>query len=79
MALYCVLKHSDDYVAAVRLGANISGDSDSVAAITGGILGARLGPDALPPDWIARLENREYLAALGERLAEKKERMADGR
>jgi ADP-ribosylglycohydrolase len=72
MALYCALKHPDDYVAAVRLGANISGDSDSVAAIAGGIMGARLGLGAIPPDWIARLENRESLASLAERLAEKK-------
>jgi ADP-ribosylglycohydrolase len=72
MALYCVLKHPDDYVSVVRLGANISGDSDSVAAIAGGIAGARLGLSALPEDWIARLENRDYLAALADRLAEKK-------
>ncbi len=75
MALYCVLKHPDDYAAAVRLGANISGDSDSVASIAGGILGARLGLSAIPPDWIARLENREYVAGLADRLAEKKVQM----
>lgn len=77
MALYCVLKHPDDYVAAVRLGANISGDSDSVAAIAGGIVGARLGLSAIPPDWIARLENREYLASLADRLAEKRAQMTN--
>jgi len=77
MALYCVLKCPDDYVAAVRLGANISGDSDSVAAIAGGIMGARLGLSAIPPDWIARLENHEYLAALADRLAEKKAQMTN--
>jgi ADP-ribosylglycohydrolase len=75
MALYCVLRHPTDYVAAVRLGANISGDSDSVASITGGILGARLGTRAIPPDWLARLENRPYLQDLAERLAGKKAEM----
>jgi ADP-ribosylglycohydrolase len=74
MALHCVLCHPDDYVAAVRLGANISGDSDSVASITGGILGARLGLSAIPADWVERLENREYLNELAVRLAEKKMR-----
>jgi ADP-ribosylglycohydrolase len=71
MALFCVVKHPDDYIAAVRLGANISGDSDSVASIAGGILGARLGTAAIPTDWLAALENRDYLADLADRLARK--------
>jgi ADP-ribosylglycohydrolase len=72
MALYCVMRHPNDYVAAVRLGANISGDSDSVASIAGGILGARLGTIAIPADWLERLENRTNLGDLAERLASKK-------
>lgn len=75
MALFCVLRHPTDYVAAVRLGANISGDSDSVASIAGGLMGARLGTKAIPPDWLARLENRAYLQDLAERLAAKKAEM----
>ena len=72
MALYCVLKYPDSYPAAVTLAANISGDSDTVASITGGILGARLGPEALPPDWVERLENRDYYLGLADRLAARK-------
>ena len=72
MALYCVMRHPNDYVAAVRLGANISGDSDSVACIAGGILGARLGVRALPVPWIARLENLAYLEDVANRLMAKK-------
>jgi ADP-ribosylglycohydrolase len=72
MALYCVMRHPTDYVAAVRLGANITGDSDSVASIAGGILGARLGTPALPAEWLARLENRAQLTDVAERLASKK-------
>ncbi|MCC7359111.1 MAG: ADP-ribosylglycohydrolase family protein [Anaerolineales bacterium] len=75
MALYCVMRHPTDLVAAVQLGANISGDSDSVASIAGGIMGARLGTKAIPPDWLARLENRDYLQGLAERLAAKKAEM----
>jgi len=75
MALYCVMRHPSDYPAAVRLAANISGDSDSVASIAGGILGARLGTRGLPADWVARLENREYLTDLADRLAAKKTQM----
>lgn len=72
MALYCVMRQPDDYVAGVRLGANIGGDSDSVASIAGGVLGTRLGAGAIPADWIERLENQEYLAQLAARLARKK-------
>ena len=75
MALYCVQRHPSDYIAAVRLAANISGDSDSVASIAGGILGARLGTRGIPTEWVARLENREYLTDLADRLAGKKTQM----
>jgi ADP-ribosylglycohydrolase len=72
MALYCVMRYPEDYVSAVRLAANISGDSDGVASIAGGLMTARLGYDALPRDWLHRLENREYLVDLANRLADKK-------
>jgi ADP-ribosylglycohydrolase len=72
MALYCVLRRPNDYRAAITLAANISGDSDTVACLTGGVLGARLGISAIPADWIERLENRDYLSGLAGRLAEKR-------
>jgi len=75
MALFCVMRHPMDYQAVVRLAANISGDSDSVASIAGGIVGARLGTRVIPADWVARLENREYLTDLADRLAGKKMQM----
>ena len=73
MAPYCVMRHpAADYRGRRALAANISGDSDSVASIAGGILGARLGTRAIPAEWVARLENREYLTDLADRLAAKK-------
>jgi len=72
LALYCVLRYPDDYAAAIWRAANSNGDSDSVACITGGIMGARLGVKAIPPAWIARIEKSNELAALADRLAEKK-------
>jgi ADP-ribosylglycohydrolase len=79
LALYCALRHPDDFPAAVRLGANIAGDSDSVAGIAGGLVGARLGPAGLPADWLARLQNRAGLQALADRLARQKARDDHGR
>jgi ADP-ribosylglycohydrolase len=73
LALYCVMRYPGDYVGAVRRGANSDGDSDSVACIAGGISGALLGLGAIPSEWIARCENRAYLADLSERLAVKRD------
>jgi ADP-ribosylglycohydrolase len=77
MALYCVMRHPVDYVGAVRLAANIGGDSDSVASIAGGVVAARLGLSALPSDWLDRLENRAGLVDLANRLADRKTALAD--
>lgn len=68
LALYCVLRYPDDYPACMRRAANTSGDSDSIACIAGGILGARLGLNAIPAAWVARLERRAEIAALAEKL-----------
>jgi ADP-ribosylglycohydrolase len=78
MALYCVMRHPSDYVSAVRLAANITGDSDSVASIAGGLVAARLGCSVIPADWLERLENRQYLIDLANRLADKKAAMNAG-
>jgi ADP-ribosyl-[dinitrogen reductase] hydrolase len=43
---------------------NHSGVSDSTGAITGNILGALLGRDAIPPAWLARLELRAEIEAV---------------
>jgi len=70
LALYCVLKYPDNYLACIRRGANTNGDSDSIASIAGGMLGASLGLDAIPKDWRERCENSEYLVDLAKRMAE---------
>ena len=70
LALYCVLKYPDDYVACIRRGANSDGDSDSIASISGGIMGAKLGLDAIPEDWRKRCENTHYIGDLAHRMAQ---------
>jgi ADP-ribosylglycohydrolase len=56
IAVYCALACPDDFAAGVRLAANHGGDSDSTAAITGNILGAWLGVEAIPRHWLTELE-----------------------
>jgi ADP-ribosylglycohydrolase len=72
MAIYCTMRYPDDFISALRRAVNIPGDSDSVGSIVGGILGARLGLEAIPPEWITRLEGHDQLADVANRLAAKR-------
>ena len=48
IALYCALKHFDSFEDAMIASVNHGGDSDSTGAVTGNILGAALGYEAIP-------------------------------
>ncbi len=62
MALYAVIRHSSDLKACLRVSANHSGDSDSVACIAGSILGALNGIDVVPQEWIDCLAEKGRIA-----------------
>lgn len=63
--LLCFLLFPDDPAAAIRRAVVSSGDSDSVACLTGAFAGAHHGLDAWPSDWAARIEYRDRLTRLG--------------
>ena len=48
IALYCSLKHFDSFEDAMIAAVNHGGDSDSTGAVTGNILGAAIGYEAIP-------------------------------
>ncbi|HHX60876.1 MAG TPA: ADP-ribosylglycohydrolase family protein [Epulopiscium sp.] len=56
IGVYCALTYPDDIVKALKLAVNHSGDSDSTGSVTGNIVGAYLGKDAIPTDWIEKLQ-----------------------
>lgn len=56
IAIYCALRHQDDFSAGVIAAVNHKGDSDSTGAVTGNILGALLGFDAIEEKWKNNLE-----------------------
>lgn len=56
-ALLCVDLFPEDPISALRRATVTSGDSDSIAAVTGSILGA-IHPDPWPDGWFDRLETR---------------------
>ncbi|HEV8564098.1 MAG TPA: ADP-ribosylglycohydrolase family protein, partial [Actinomycetota bacterium] len=47
----------------------LGGDTDTNAAVTGALLGAREGREALPPAWLARLADRDAIEHEAEALA----------
>ena len=63
--MLCFLLFPTNSVAALRRAAVSSGDSDSIACLAGAFAGAAHGLAAWPQDWIARVEYREQIAALG--------------
>lgn len=64
--LLCFLLFPEEPLTAVRRAACSSGDSDSIACLAGAFAGAHLGLAAWPAEWVARIEYREELMALGD-------------
>ena len=64
-AMLCFLMFPNDPMSAIRRAATTSGDSDSIACITGAFCGAHLGLEAWPREWIERIEYRERLVKIG--------------
>ncbi len=56
-ALYSVCKASDSFVECMAMAICPGGDVDSTAAMAGGIIGARLGIEAIPGNWMAALHD----------------------
>jgi ADP-ribosylglycohydrolase len=59
-ALWC-LSATDNYRDCVLLAVNLGGDTDTVAAIAGGLAGIKYGFDAIPKEWIEQLANKELI------------------
>jgi len=67
-AIYCFLMQPQSYEDTVIYAISLGGDTDTIAAMAGAISGAYLGIEAIPPEWQAKLENKEYIESLAEKL-----------
>lgn len=74
LALYCTMRYPNDLAAGVRRAGQISEVGSRLAGIVGGLLGARLGLNAIPTAWLQSCEEAAYLNALGSRLVQAWER-----
>jgi ADP-ribosylglycohydrolase len=56
LALWIAFVHLDDFAEAVRHAIASGGDTDTLAAIVGGIVAARVGVEGIPERWRAAVE-----------------------
>ncbi len=68
IALYCSLRHQNDFSAGVIAAVNHKGDSDSTGAVTGNILGALLGYDVIEDKWKKDLELLDVILEMSDDL-----------
>lgn len=64
--VHCLLT-TDCYDDAVLKAVNISGDTDTNAAICGGLAGIYYGYDSIPIDWVNQINRIDYLLSLCEK------------
>ena len=67
-AIWCLLT-TDSYEACVLKAVNLGEDTDTVAAIAGGLAGALYGYDAIPKKWLDTLYRRDFIEEMCERAA----------
>jgi ADP-ribosylglycohydrolase len=65
--LWCVLK-TNNYKEAVLKAVNLGNDTDTIAALVGGLAGIMYGYDSIPTNWIDCLAKKEYLFELIEKF-----------
>lgn len=64
IAIFSALRFEDDFSDAICCAVNHDGDSDSTGAITGNILGALYGYEAIPDEWKHKLEGHDEILEL---------------
>lgn len=62
-ALWCLL-HTENYPDCVLAAVNLGEDTDTTAAVAGGLAGLRYGLAGIPPQWLAQLAQKEKIEQL---------------
>ncbi len=68
ISVYCAIRHENNFSKAIIAAVNHDGDSDSTGAITGNILGAYLGIEAIEGKWKKDLELIDVILELADDL-----------
>lgn len=67
-----VLLKSENYKEAIIGAINLGGDTDTIAALTGGLAGIINGYDFIPKEWVDEIARKEYLLDIFEEFSENK-------
>lgn len=77
VAIHAWLSHPQDYRSAITSVIACGGDTDSTAAIVGGIVGASVGRSGIPREWLSNLiewpRTVSWMERLGQRIASSSE------
>ena len=68
IAIYCTLTHFENFEKAMIAAVNHAGDSDSTGAVTGNLLGATIGYDAIPQFYKDDLELHDVVLHIADDL-----------
>lgn len=79
VAIYAAVHHRTDFAKAVSDSIACGGDTDTVAAISGALVGARVGVAGIPQRWRESIAEFPHSINLLERVAEKLNRQLTGR
>lgn len=66
-SLWCLL-NSSSYAEAVLKAVNLGGDTDTTAAVTGGLAGIYYGVENIPTKWIEQIARKQEIVDLAERF-----------
>ena len=66
IAIYCMMKHPDNFEKAVIAAVNHDGDSDSTGAICGNLMGAIVGYEAIPTHFTKDLELKDLILEIAD-------------
>jgi ADP-ribosylglycohydrolase len=67
-AFWCFLT-TDSYQDAVLKAVNLGDDTDTTAAVVGGLAGMFYGIEGIPERWLQQLARRDYISVLAAKLA----------
>jgi len=66
-AIWCLL-NTENYKDCVLLAVNLGEDTDTVAAVAGGLAGLYYGYDSIPKEWLSVIAKHDYIEGLSKQL-----------
>ena len=67
-SIWCLL-NSSSYAESVLKAVNLGGDTDTTAAVTGGLAGMYYGLENIPPEWVEQIPRKQDIIDLSHRFA----------